>query len=107
MTRLINIAIPKSGSGMLAQAIGGEHANIGPSAYKEQPAKPTLRIMREFNEPFARSHQPYHLEYENLYRERKDLSYNVEIGKYPITHEEFIEFLNELFALQESPFGAN
>ena len=71
MTRLINIAIPKSGSGMLAQAIGGEHANIGPGMYEDHPDLGTLEEMR-FTEPFARSHQPYHSEYEQLYRERGD-----------------------------------
>lgn len=72
MTRLIVISIPKSGSGMLAQAIGGNHANIGPSAYVKQPSKSSLKIMQKFTDPFARSHQPYHLAYENFYRERGD-----------------------------------
>lgn len=77
MTRLINIAIPKSGSGMLAQAIDGRHANIGPGMYQEDerkvpPDRPTLKIMREFTEPFARSHQPYCEEYEEYYRQRGD-----------------------------------
>lgn len=71
MTRLINIAIPKSGSGMLAQAIGGEHANIGPGMYADHPDAETFKEMR-FTEPFARSHQPHHSAYEEFYRERGD-----------------------------------
>lgn len=72
MTRLINIAIPKSGSGMLAQAIGGNHNNIPPSAYKKQPTPATIKVMKSFTDPFARSHQPYHIEYEKIYRDRGD-----------------------------------
>jgi len=64
MTKLINIAIPKSGSGMLAQAVGGEHANIGPGAYNKPPRKIPLNKIKTFTEPFARSHMPYCVEYE-------------------------------------------
>jgi len=71
MTRLINISIPKSGSGMFAQAIGGEHGNIGPGAYVTHPDKGTLQEMR-FTEPFARSHQPYHKAYEDYYNQEGD-----------------------------------
>ena len=61
MKKLLLTSIPKSGTNMLTQAIGGDHYQIDGciQEHDEHPAPSVIRELTKYDR-FARSHLPYH-----------------------------------------------
>lgn len=70
MNRPLLISMPKSGTNMITQAIGGEHKNMpyGVDLWDSYPHRKTVKELKTFKR-FGRTHIPYHPVYEVLLEE--------------------------------------
>jgi hypothetical protein len=72
MNRLFLVSIPKSGTNMLTQAIGGEHAQINGMIQRNRTGHPYKMLLRKIEgfARFGRAHLPYHPVYMEKMKEQ-------------------------------------